>query len=449
MDSNSHHISRVRLRREIAQVEKILEIAQDSERLKETYELCLKLMWTQKTNTFDAVDIKERIGQLRDAKGYEAAGGDMEATKTLEKDAEEFFVQTRSALRKARDELAGLSSYGNYASNHMSKSRLSTEIAQVEKILEAAQDPERLNEASDVSMELLKTEKTNMFDTIDISEYVGYRFDFQRERKANDIAAMKDSELGIKLFLEDIHSWMRDAKNELADLNSHRNYGSRYVSNTRLSTEIAQVEKILEAAQDPKRHMEASTLSAMFVKTQKTNMFDAMEVDDYVGYMVDIQTAEKSNDTEAMEASKEYARRSLDEIQESLSAAKNRLAELLRTHTDYDTQWLTKARLSTEIAQVEKILEAAQCPKGVNEAFDLSMEFLKTQKTNMFDAMEMYHYVGHMDDVHWHLAHNLNTAAAAVAKISAEEIREDTLNDLKIAKAKLEDMNKDAVGRRR
>ena len=52
----------------------------------------------------------------------------------------------------------------------LDKKQLAAEISVVEKILKAAQDPERLREADDLALELMKTQKTNVFDAVDINE---------------------------------------------------------------------------------------------------------------------------------------------------------------------------------------------------------------------------------------------------------------------------------------
>lgn len=96
------------------------------------------------------------------------------------------------------------------------RQRLCVEVELVEKILEAASDPVTLNQASELSLKLLQqTQKTNIFDAVDISEYVAYRFDIERHKREGDIEKMENSMEGVKPFLEQTLSDLQIAKDIL------------------------------------------------------------------------------------------------------------------------------------------------------------------------------------------------------------------------------------------
>jgi hypothetical protein len=95
------------------------------------------------------------------------------------------------------------------------------EVWLVEKILDAVQHSERLAEANDLDLELLKTGKTHVFSPIDVSEYVGYWLDLRKHKRDSNKQGQEDSEINIRLSREEIYQDLEKAKKILgSDYNS-------------------------------------------------------------------------------------------------------------------------------------------------------------------------------------------------------------------------------------
>jgi hypothetical protein len=97
--------------------------------------------------------------------------------------------------------------------SHVDKEQLRYEVELVEKILSLAKDQATLHQAGDLSVELLKTQKTNTFDAINICEYVAFLYDIQRLRREHNI----EGENGAK---EDANTFLKDVLNELEQAKS-------------------------------------------------------------------------------------------------------------------------------------------------------------------------------------------------------------------------------------
>ena len=97
------------------------------------------------------------------------------------------------------------------------KTQLLREVELVEKILTLSGSTSTLDAAADLSLELMKTQKTNTFSSIDVNEHVYYRFDLRRKLEASDEAGAKDSQINIDVSLEEIRQDLERAKAILKD----------------------------------------------------------------------------------------------------------------------------------------------------------------------------------------------------------------------------------------
>jgi len=92
------------------------------------------------------------------------------------------------------------------------KVQLTREIELVEKILAFAENPETLREADELTLELMKTQKTNTFSSVDINEYLGYLGDRERYRADNKLKEMKEAKEGAAEFLQQTLGDLKRAK---------------------------------------------------------------------------------------------------------------------------------------------------------------------------------------------------------------------------------------------
>jgi hypothetical protein len=95
------------------------------------------------------------------------------------------------------------------------RTQLCEEITCVEKILELASDPLKLKEASSLSMNFMKTQRTNSIDSVEVSEYIGFISDRVREIRAGDIEGARGSEENIVDSLGEITKMLNEAKQKL------------------------------------------------------------------------------------------------------------------------------------------------------------------------------------------------------------------------------------------
>lgn len=98
-----------------------------------------------------------------------------------------------------------------HTSANISAGQLVKEIELVKKILHSAENDKTLDIAVDLSLELMKTQTTNAFSSIDVNEYVRYRFDLQEIMKRRDYEKQKGVESNIKISYEEIQEDLKKA----------------------------------------------------------------------------------------------------------------------------------------------------------------------------------------------------------------------------------------------
>jgi hypothetical protein len=97
------------------------------------------------------------------------------------------------------------------------KEQLAREVELVERILSFAENSATLSHAGHLSIELMKTQRTNIFSSIDVNEYVCYRSDRQIAKKAKDKRGVKDAEVSIRISRHEIKQDLKKAKAILED----------------------------------------------------------------------------------------------------------------------------------------------------------------------------------------------------------------------------------------
>ena len=102
--------------------------------------------------------------------------------------------------------------------HEIDKVQLAKEVGLVEKILALAEKPETLDEAASFSLELMKTQRTNVFDAVDVNEYVLYRSDVQDAHKAKDMRGIESAAINVGIALAEVHYDLRRAKAILEDV---------------------------------------------------------------------------------------------------------------------------------------------------------------------------------------------------------------------------------------
>lgn len=95
------------------------------------------------------------------------------------------------------------------------KEQLGREIAQVERILQLANDSATLGAANDLAMDFMRTQKTNAISSIEVSEYLGYVSDKIRYEKKGDSRSAAAAQYWISDFLQEIQKELKEARAQL------------------------------------------------------------------------------------------------------------------------------------------------------------------------------------------------------------------------------------------
>jgi hypothetical protein len=103
---------------------------------------------------------------------------------------------------------------------------------------------------------------------------------------------------------------------------------NRELSKAQLAHEIAQVEKIISLAEDATHLDEANRLAEDFLKSYPSDAFDAIGLNEYLAYLLDMRRYLAKNNTAAAKEAKKSGEEFLSDALRELHAAKQKLQHL-------------------------------------------------------------------------------------------------------------------------
>jgi hypothetical protein len=112
---------------------------------------------------------------------------------------------------------------------------------------------------------------------------------------------------------------------DLQHSNIHNSSNDRKYTKEEICNEISLVEEIIAASRKDSSLDHASKLSMQLLRTHTTASFSAIDITEYIGYIRDVQRHLEKGNVQAANDAKFNVQHSLQEIEQDLRAAKNKL----------------------------------------------------------------------------------------------------------------------------